>query len=170
MMRRWDRGPLANTADELLNTSDPQRFRQLWREARSPANVRNGDKPWRSMNLSSFSTWSSNAKVPVELLTLQTYAGVRVGVAILFHLNRESSIRELFIWPPYRRKGLGSLLERFAIERATAAGSIRIKAYVSEADSIRGLTRATAFLESREYNVRYIEDDDYIVEANRDIS
>ncbi len=120
LSRPWNRGPLGNTAETLLQTSDPQEFLRLWRTPRKSFSEFK-TLPEGRVKFSCFETWSLQSEAPAEVLTLELREGVRVGVGIIVHELGESSIGDLFIWPPYRRRGFGMALEGFAAERASVA-------------------------------------------------
>ncbi len=170
LVRPWDRGPLQETVQELLRTSNPDTFQSLWGQSGGPVFARQADTPWRSLTLSSHPTWSLNFEVPAEVLTLTDHAGVRIGVAVLIHEGDESVISDLFIWPSYRRRGLGTVLEQFAAERATDSGSRNVIAYVFEADAEKGMLRASGFLESRGYEVAHTSNAQFVARALRSIT
>lgn len=169
LTRRWDRGPLAETVSELFKTSNQGDFKKMWRKDREPMFVRDGDSPWRSRRLSAYCTWSLDLEIPAEVLTVTNHAGVRIGVAVILHDRGETLVSDLFVWPPYRRKGIGGLLEGFAEERAFAAGNSSLVAFIWEADAVKGLLRATRFLEARGYEIADSVNTDYVARASREI-
>jgi GNAT superfamily N-acetyltransferase len=78
----------------------------------------------------------------VEVFDLRNSKSERLGWAHLAHLKSEdgsqkiSEITELFIWPLYRRKGYGSLLESYCKEYAKRANSNILQMPVYEMDGL----------------------------------
>jgi GNAT superfamily N-acetyltransferase len=167
LMRRWDRGPTAETAKRLFETVNQDEFQNLWSQARAAPVILQIQTAFGLMNLTSYETWSLNNELPAEVLTLTNQNGVRIGVAILVHDDEITSIVDLFIWPPFRRRKLGSSLESFAEERAEVRGNLRIMAYVWEADSVTGFDRARSFLESCRFDVETSSGTEFVATAER---
>lgn len=77
--------------------------------------------------------------VVAEIVELQSIAGMRLGWAHVFHTgNDDSVIKELFVWPSFRRRGYGAILEHAARARATRRGSTRLSLYLHSVDTLPG--------------------------------
>jgi GNAT superfamily N-acetyltransferase len=168
--RPWNRGPLGSTVESLLETADPQEFQELWRAPRKRMSQTKVVPTEGRIRLSSFESWSLQSETPAEVLTLEINDRIRAGIAILTHDHEESSISDLFIWPPYRRRKLGTLLEQFAANRTIVYGNKRLVAYIWEADAVRGKERAIGFLGSVGYEIAESQGTEYVVRAVRGIS
>jgi GNAT superfamily N-acetyltransferase len=73
----------------------------------------------------------------VEVIELKSRLGLRLGWTHLFHLDDgESVIKELFVWPSFRRRGYGTILEDAAEQRAAKRGSGRLSIYLHAADAL----------------------------------
>jgi GNAT superfamily N-acetyltransferase len=66
---------------------------------------------------------------PVQVIEIRTGFGIRVGWAHLYHLGRERTavLKELFVWPSFRRRGYGTLLESVASANARDWGAERLQ-------------------------------------------
>jgi hypothetical protein len=76
----------------------------------------------------------------VEVLEAVTNAGTRVGWAHLSHGFREDAksavATEFFVWPPYRRCGVASMLESVIEQRAIESGFRSILLHIHEGDAV----------------------------------
>lgn len=166
LSRRWDRGPLAHTARDLFASDDPAEFRALWR---TPGNrgfeFRN--LPNDRVKLLWFETWGLQTEEPADVLVLEVGRHIRAGVAIVIHGSPTSSITDLFVWPPYRRKGYGTILEGLAAERARERGNHDLEIYLWEPDAIRGNYRARAFITRNGYEVVDSSDTEFVARGIR---
>jgi GNAT superfamily N-acetyltransferase len=171
--RRWDYGPDAGTAEALLATSDGDEFVRLWRRGRRYG-TSTSIAPNNDVRARWYLCWSLQYQRPAEILVVELRRRIRVGVAILVHhpaIDGEpplSSLDDFFVWPNYRRAGYGRLLEKFAAERATLAGSRMLGMHVWEADAIKGRARAEAFLSATGFNdVEEFSGRQYVLYAKR---
>ena len=63
--------------------------------------------------LAVYETLSVVDECPVQVIEVRTGFGIRIAWAHLFHLGggtRTSVLKELYVWPPYRRRGYGTTL------------------------------------------------------------
>lgn len=80
----------------------------------------------------------------VEIFDLRNHEGKRLGWTHLKHVPelissvKISVIEELFIWPVYRKKGYGTLLEQYCYDSALRYGSKKIKIPFTEMDDLKG--------------------------------
>jgi GNAT superfamily N-acetyltransferase len=85
-----------------------------------------------------YETLSLVDECPVQIIEVRTGFGIRVGWAHLFHLGgkeRTSVLKELFVWPSFRRRGYGSILESIAVENARGWGAERLHILFYEMDA-----------------------------------
>src|SRR5205823_2998848 len=124
LSRVWDCGPTESTVEQLLRCEDKDEFARMWRRrTRWGTNSAIALRP--NARLKWYSCWSMQDEAPAEILMMELDRQIVVGTAIIVHRNYEatSHVSDLFVWPSYRRKGYGLLIERFAAERAIIAGS-----------------------------------------------
>jgi GNAT superfamily N-acetyltransferase len=106
-------------------------------------------------------TLSPTTNEPVECLVIRNGYGLRMGWSFVRHgfmsEPRVSTILELFVWPTFRRMGIGTLLEQAAFETAQQSGATQVRIILHEADSVVGAPRSAArhFAESRSYSWRW---------------
>ena len=55
---------------------------------------------------------------------------------------RVTEVTELYVWPTFRRLGIGTWLETFCVREAAGRGSAEIHLILNEADSVLPLRRA----------------------------
>lgn len=150
LFRRSDRGPLASTAERLLESDEPRHFPRLWRSPRrieAVGNLRPG------LTATWYECWSLQDESPAWVLTLRL-GGVRVGISVIHYPIAElAQITDLFVWPPYRRQGYGSAMERIIRKRSRQLRCERLEAYVWDADVVKYPERPEKFLLSRGYGV-----------------
>lgn len=100
---------------------------------------------WR---FEAYQTISPSSGDPVECLNIQTGFGLRMGWVFVRHRWQDgksiTEIPELFLWPTFRRMGVGRALEEFALDRAHATSSCEIQLMLNEADSVVGPLRTAA--------------------------
>ena len=153
LSRLWEFGPTHETADQLLRCEDKDEFVTTWRRKRRYG-TNNSTLTTPNVRLKWYGCWSLQIEAPAEILMIELDRQMAIGIAIIVHRpdNSTSELSDLFIWPSYRRKGYGLLLERFAAERATAANSSRLAAYVWNSDAVKGKDRALKFLRTASYS------------------
>lgn len=92
----------------------------------------------RGYQLFAYELFSLVERCPVQVIELRTAFHVRAAWAYIFHLRGNpptSVLKELFVWPPFRRQGLGSMLEAEAVESARRHGANRLKILLYEMDA-----------------------------------
>jgi GNAT superfamily N-acetyltransferase len=93
----------------------------------------------RRRRLFLYETISVEDQVPVTVLELRTGEGFRLGWAMLFHERDGGSVlKELFVWPHFRRQGYGTVIEREAVAVACRWHSAKMQVYLHSADAIAG--------------------------------
>lgn len=109
--------------------------------------------------LAVYETLSVVDDCPVQVIELRTGFGIRIAWAHLFHLGggtRTSVLKELFVWPPYRRRGYGTILDSVAAENARAWGAERLQVLFYEMDArIPARAAGRLFGERRGYQWRW---------------
>lgn len=173
LSRPWNRGPMAQTYESLYLDTDASSVRRDWRAWRPSGAERITGEPARSWH----ETWSESAECPVEVLIIciKDFAGsdIRVATAIVHfdHLSSfepealagpatslpyswaRSCITDLFVWPPYRRQGFGTLMVGFAEDRASARGATGLEISIWDADCVSGESVALSFVGALGFNV-----------------
>lgn len=93
----------------------------------------------RQINLVRYEAWSLGSECAVDIIDLRAANGLRVGWTYVFHIkdgNRKVSVvQELFVWPWFRRRGYGSVLEDAAVEIARLRRSEVVRMSLHEADA-----------------------------------
>lgn len=84
--------------------------------------------------------------LPAEVIDLRTGYGLRIGWAHVHHLQgsdrRTSIVKELFVWPTFRGKGLGRLLEQGTVGVALNWYAERMQLLLHEPDDFEDGPRA----------------------------
>lgn len=84
---------------------------------------------------SNWETISFNDGYPVDVIEARTGYGLRVGWVFVSHLpGKVSELREIFVWPVFRRQGIGRLLEELAVALARQHGASTVRVWLHEAD------------------------------------
>jgi GNAT superfamily N-acetyltransferase len=130
----------------------PSRFH--WRRLAGATNDREFARAWmiqnprwqtklrhhgRSRKLYLYETLSIPGS-PVEVIEVRNGWGQRLGWAHIHHVSsrqpRTSILKEMFVWPWFRRRGYGTLLENLACQRAKARRSMSIEVFSHDADAL----------------------------------
>ena len=84
-----------------------------------------------------YETLSINDERPAEIIELRNRHGVRVGWCETFYgTGRCGIIKELFVWPPYRRRGYGTIIEAAAVIRAQEWRADELVLWIHEPDAL----------------------------------
>ena len=155
---RW--GPSPAKAGSMAEAQrDPKELRRLW-IAENPRSMWIWRSPRRNIEGVRYETISPTTGRPIVCFELKTGFGLRIGWMFLRHSLAKktfSEITELFVWPIYRRLGLGTSLEEMALSEAQDYGSTEIRLIMNEADAVIGPPRAAArkFAKARGYELRW---------------
>jgi GNAT superfamily N-acetyltransferase len=148
LSRRTHIGPIPAKWARLQAAQTPREFVKVW-ELRNPRWRRRFRHKKHGHQWVIYETVSSTG-VRAEVIEIRTGYGLRVGWAHVFHLRgaqrNTSVIKELFVWPAYRRNHYGTLLELAATDRARNSNSQRVELFLRDVDDVRGvLSPARAF-------------------------
>lgn len=132
-------GPSRFTLARLREASGPKEFAKAWM-------LENARRRWRFRHdgrghrLHLYQTLSHTGS-PVDVIEVRDGRGRRLGWAYLHHCAglpppRASVLKELFVWPAFRRRGYGRLLEAIAAERARGWRSSEMRILFHEADAM----------------------------------
>lgn len=158
---RWGLTP--SKFKRITPGTDAKELRRLWL-------LQNPRLRWRLGRLSNghwrggfYETVSPQEHCPVECLEVRNGFGLRMGWSFVYHLPGSNGvppfteIRELFVWPAFRRMHIGTELETWAAERAVERGSEKLRTVLNEGDATApGLAPAIAFGEKRGYEWRWV--------------
>jgi GNAT superfamily N-acetyltransferase len=163
--RRCDRGPRAATIETMTASPGTDKFRDLW----LTGGRRGTETLDKGRLLAWWETYSLQDQADAEVVALVRRNGVRVreAVALVEYAGREAIIADLFVWPPFRRQGLGTLLERHVAQRARQRGAESLRCVVYDADTVHANTVQIAFLRSRTYEISEYPDRQVRIEASR---
>lgn len=147
--RPFDRGPLADTADDLLSGRiGDKEWLRAWRTPR-PHGVIVVDESGHRLEWAQ--TWSLVYECALEVLSVTLHRGgkrLRVAVGIMSYERDPTcaTLTDLFVWPTYRRQGHATRLLNFAIDRATQLGVTQLGVCIWDADCAKGGKEALSFL------------------------
>jgi GNAT superfamily N-acetyltransferase len=125
------------------------------RQLRDRLRIVNPTVVWRrrvaageSWRFEGYQTISPSTNAVVECLNVQYGYGLRLGWIFLRYRWEGTCVvvelPELFVWPVFRRMGVGRTLEEFATARARANGALEIHLLLNEADAVVGPHRSAA--------------------------
>ena len=84
-----------------------------------------------------YETLSINDEKPAEIIELRNPLGIRVGWCETFHgTSNAAVVKELFVWPPFRRRGYGTILEAAAAIRAKAWWADQLVLWLHQPDAL----------------------------------
>ncbi len=136
-MRNAAVGLNLDTAQRLADAQTDADLRRAWMLPNPPAKkAQRGE--FEHIRLVNYTTVSSDSKCPVDVVEARNGYGLRLGWVHVFHPPRHqaerSEMRELFVWPSFRRQGIGSLLEDLAVSLARTRHSKTLRIFLHEAD------------------------------------
>jgi len=155
-MARWGPSPYKRTR-MLAAQGDRNEIRRLW-SVQNPREVLIARGRGFNLRIHYYETVSPTTNADVTCFAVTTGFGLRIGWCFLRHLETGlAEIAELFVWPTFRRMGIGSWLEAEAVEAAAYRGSSVIQLIMNEADAVIGPPRAAArkFAAARGYSLRW---------------
>lgn len=130
-------GPSVFIYRKLMEATNDKEFGRTWmmQNPRWQTRLRHHGRPHRLQLYETLSILGN----PVEVIEVRNGWGQRLGWAYLHHISgqqpRTSILKELFVWPWFRRRGYGTLLEALACERAKAWRSTSIQVLFHDADA-----------------------------------
>ena len=132
-------GPSRFLYRRLATATSDKEFARTWM-AQNPRQRIRFQHSGRSHTLHVYETWSLSDNCWVQAIELRNGFGLRLGWVHLHHISRQqprvSILKELFVWPWYRRKGYGTLLESFACTQAEQWGSTSVRVLFHECDAL----------------------------------
>ncbi len=142
---RW--GPTPYKVPRLCEGINSKEYRRLW-AIENPRTIQRipgaGNKRWRRRRYESISPVTDE---PVVCLEVTTGYGLVVGWTFLRHRFGPEAITEVtefYVWPTYRRLGIGRRLESWIVEEAESRNSVEIHLILNEADAVVGPLRYAA--------------------------
>src|SRR5215207_1540746 len=142
----------------FAEASGDKEFATAWmlENPRERVRFRHGDSGHR---LHLYETWSCT-DAPVEVIEVRDGRGTRLGWAYLHHPREQepyvSILKELFVWPAFRRQGYGTVLESVATERARAYSVSSIQMLLHEVDAmLRNRAAGRVFADKTGYALRW---------------
>jgi GNAT superfamily N-acetyltransferase len=158
LARRTHIGPIPAKWARLQAARSPREFVKVWElpNPRWRARFRHKNHGHQWVIYETISATGDRA----EVIEIRTGYGLRVGWAHVFHLRSDqrdtSVIKELFVWPAYRRNRYGTLLERAATDRARNWNSRHVELFLHDVDDFRSvLSPARAFGQKAGYRWRW---------------
>lgn len=142
---RWGPSPAKSGRIEKANR-DPKELRRIWINENPRYRYLERGRG-RAIEITQYDTISPTFDSPVSCIELKTGFGLRIGWMFLRHStgsSKYSEITELYVWPVYRRMGLGKWLESTAVQEAQNQGSSEIRLLMNEAEAVIGPPRAAA--------------------------
>jgi GNAT superfamily N-acetyltransferase len=133
-------GPAAWNFSKPEAGVDPDEFRRRMRLEAPRQRIRRRRSKGENWVIEVFETASPTTGYPVLCVEIQNGFGLKLGWAF-FRQNpightRILEITELFVWPTFRRMGIGRMLDEIAIEYAEAYGCGEIHLMMNEADAV----------------------------------
>jgi GNAT superfamily N-acetyltransferase len=142
--------PTRHTWTRVAAAKDSREWARAWTMESPRYRVRFRHKG-RAHQLVIYEVLSLESECPVDIIEIRTGRGLPVAWAHLFHLraprNDVSVLKELYVWPDYRRRGYGKILENFACRLARKHRSTQMEIWLHAADAVlahRGVARAFA--------------------------
>lgn len=130
-------GPTPRNSRLLLNAGSAGEFSRQWMAENPRQRLPLRFRGMRHV-LTFFDTVALSDGCVGEVLEVHAGNGVRIGRAHLFHIAglqpRTSVVKEFYVWPLFRGKGYGKLLDSLAVERAQAWHSAILRVELHEAD------------------------------------
>jgi GNAT superfamily N-acetyltransferase len=116
------------------------------------------DHPWehrdRLYSKRSVTVFSLDTGRSVDVTVIRSLINVPLAWSHLYHHDDTGSLRELFVWPGARRRGLGRRLDEEATRRLEEAGVREQLIRIHQADALpRLLPTLRAFLSARGYEL-----------------
>lgn len=159
LCRRARFGPSKSKIARLTKRLDDKEFAHFWM-LENPRWRKKFRYHGHGHQLVNYETWSTSEECCVDIIEIRNGNGFPLGWTYVFHLGKEqrgiSRIKELFVWPFYRRQGYGSILESQACERALMMHSKKIQLLFHDWDAmIRVRAAGRIFANKRGYTWRW---------------
>ena len=148
VLRRARFGPPAWHFASTPDTKSPREFRRRLLLDAPRERIRQRLAKGESWVIEVYETPSPTTGWPVLCFDVQNGFGLRMGWAFLRHRPMADGgileILELFVWPTFRRMGIGRMLEDIAVRQVAIWGCAEIHLMMNEADAVIGPPRAAA--------------------------
>ena len=151
-------GPTRHKFAHFAKATDDKEFAKAWmlENPRERVRFRHGDRGHR---LHLYETWSCT-DAPVKVIEVRDGRRTRLGWAYLHHTQGQepyvSILKELFVWPAFRRQGYGTVLESTAAERARHRRASSIEMLFHEVDAMpRNRAAGRGFASKTCYTLRW---------------
>jgi len=165
VVRPFGAGPIKSSIRSLVRAAGKPEYTSLWTLSRiSGSKIVPGCDDLR---VRFWQTFSAQRDLTGEIVAIELGPNIRVAIAMVLYSSNETYILDLFVWPPYRRSGYGSILEKFIASRGESKGSSYISSIVLEGDVIKGEEAAEGFLIRRGYELAYYEDSQTSISGHR---
>jgi len=158
LARRAHIGPIAAKWPRIESARNAREFARIW-TLHNPRWRARFKHRGRGHQYAIYETIST-AGARVEVIEIRTGYGFRVAWAHVHHLRSDrkdtSVVKELFVWPAFRRLGYGTLLEQAAVDRARMWNSRRLELLLHDVDDFLGtLSPGRKFGEKAGYKWRW---------------
>jgi GNAT superfamily N-acetyltransferase len=160
---RWAKwGPSPYKSLRMLDPdAEPKEIRRLW-SIQNPRHIHKVRYKGRTFRYILYETLSPCTNDRVTCVEITNGFGLKLGWCFLRHRTEEKSvteITELFVWPIFRRQGIGRWLESAAVYYAECEESSEIHLIMNEADAVVGEPRGRArkFAKACGYDLRWRE-------------
>lgn len=168
LFRNVDVGPTTVTNRRLQEAASANDFAKIWLQQNRLWNVawRHNKKKYEFIKYEKFSI----EQHPVEVIEIRNRLGLRVAWCHLHHISnvspRTSVLKELFVWPTFRRQGYATKLESAACDLARRRNSARVQILLYEADASPKIRDAAiAFVHRSGYSLLWQQQDRPAVDA-----
>lgn len=144
LVRNAKFGATALSHSRWVNAVSPRERRRIWLTP-NPRWRRRFRHCGHGHQLIVYETLSTVEQRPVQVIEVRNGFGVRLGWAHLYHLvqgTRTSVLKELYVWPEFRRLGYGTILEATAVANARDWGAERLRVLFHTMDAQLSLRAA----------------------------
>jgi len=132
-------GPTRFTWERIATADTNEAFGKAWLIP-NPARVTRFRHRGFGHCLLHYETISVHTRRYVSVIEIQNGNGLRIAWAFLFHTREAdgrptSILKEFYVWPDFRRRGYGSILEEVAVDVATQLRSAALQCYFHHIDA-----------------------------------
>lgn len=132
-------GPTIYTWERITRADTDAAFANAWRTP-NPVSVSRFRHRGFGHRLVYFETISVHTRRYVSVIEIQNGNGLRIAWAFLFHTREAdgrpvSILKEFYVWPDFRRRGYGAILEDVATDTARRLRSSALQCYFHHIDA-----------------------------------